>query len=62
MNKTFVILLFSVFFSFGQEHLKGILMSNFLRGNIYKHTHDVGHLITGHPDGFMLSYNWKTFW
>ena len=31
------------------------------RGNIYKHTNDIGHLITGHPDGFLLSYNWKTF-
>uniref|UniRef100_UPI004048EFC0 acyloxyacyl hydrolase n=1 Tax=Flavobacterium sp. TaxID=239 RepID=UPI004048EFC0 len=32
----------------------------FFRGNVYKHTDDIGHLITGHPDGFMLSYNWKT--
>lgn len=31
------------------------------RGNVIKHTNDVGHLITGHPDGFLLSYNWKTF-
>ena len=36
-------------------------MFNFFRGNIIKHTDDIGHLITGHPDGFMLSYNWKTF-
>jgi hypothetical protein len=33
----------------------------FFRGNVYKHTNDIGHLITGHPDGFMLSYNWKTY-
>ncbi len=31
------------------------------RGNVYKHTNDISHLISGHPDGFMLSYNWKTF-
>ena len=61
MNKTFVILLFSVFFSFGQEASKGYFDVQLFRGNIYKHTNDVGHLITGHPDGFMLSYNWKTF-
>ena len=34
--------------------------AQFFRGNVYKHTNDIGHLITGHPDGFMLSYNWKT--
>lgn len=31
------------------------------RGNVYKHTNDISHLISGHPEGFMLSYNWKTF-
>lgn len=30
------------------------------RGNVYKHTNDISHLISGHPEGFMLSYNWKT--
>lgn len=30
------------------------------RGNIYKHTPDVAHLTTGHPDGFLLSFNRKT--
>jgi hypothetical protein len=61
MNKTLVILLFSVFLSFGQGSSKGYFDAQLFRGNIYKHTNDVGHLITGHPDGFMLSYNWKTF-
>lgn len=30
------------------------------RGNIYEHTNDVGHLITGHPDGLLFSINKKT--
>jgi hypothetical protein len=30
------------------------------RGNIYKHTDDVSHLITGHPEGVLISLNRKT--
>ncbi|WP_228852466.1 acyloxyacyl hydrolase [Aegicerativicinus sediminis] len=30
-------------------------------GSILEHDSDVGHLITGHPTGFSLSYNKKTF-
>jgi hypothetical protein len=33
----------------------------YFTGNIYKHSNDIGHLITGHPNGFMASYNWKTY-
>lgn len=61
MKKALLFLLFSVLFSFGQESSKGYFDAQLFRGNIYKHTNDVGHLITGHPDGFMMSYNWKTF-
>jgi len=32
----------------------------FFRGNVYKHTPDVAHLTTGHPDGFLLTFNKKT--
>lgn len=31
------------------------------RGNIYRHTDDIDHLITGHPDGILLSFNHQTF-
>lgn len=32
----------------------------YFRGNVYKHTPDVAHLITGHPDGLLVSFNKKT--
>jgi hypothetical protein len=34
--------------------------TNFLRGNILAHTDKLGHLITGHPEGIMLSFSKKT--
>lgn len=46
---------------FSQEKSNTYVDLQLFRGTIYKHTNDVGHLITGHPDGFLLSYNWKTF-
>ncbi len=61
MKKTFFLLFFSFFISFSQEKSSGYFDAQFFRGNIIKHSEDVGHLISGHPDGFMLSYNWKTF-
>lgn len=33
---------------------------NFLRGNVYAHTPEIYHLITGHPEGFILSFSKKT--
>jgi hypothetical protein len=55
-------LLLLTLFSFAQENNKkaAYLDAQIFRGNIIKHADYVGHLITGHPDGFMLSYNWKT--
>jgi hypothetical protein len=34
---------------------------DFFRGNIYRHTDDIDHLITGHPDGLLVSFNRHTF-
>jgi|GEM_PF-61421 len=34
---------------------------SFFRGNIYKHTDDITHLITGHPEGIVVSVNRRTF-
>lgn len=45
---------------FSQEKPSTYFDAQLFRGNVYKHTNDIGHLITGHPDGFLLSYNWKT--
>lgn len=61
MKKSLFLICFSVFLSFGQETSKGYFDAQLFRGNVYKHTNDIGHLITGHPDGFLMSYNWKTF-
>lgn len=47
---------------FSQEKEKNAtyIDAHFFHGNIIKHADYVGHLITGHPDGVLLSYNWKT--
>lgn len=34
---------------------------NYFRGNIALHNDDILHLIKGHPEGFILSYNTKTY-
>ncbi|RZJ66468.1 MAG: acyloxyacyl hydrolase [Flavobacterium sp.] len=34
---------------------------SYFRGNIYKHTDDITHLITGHPEGVLISFNRQTF-
>lgn len=44
---------------FGQEK-EHYFTTQLFRGNIYKHADYVGHLITNHPSGFLLSYNIKT--
>ena len=62
--KQVVIFFFGTFFflGFSQEDPKRSYIDvNFFRGNIAKHNPDISHLITGHPDGFVLSYNRKTF-
>jgi len=37
------------------------LDANYFYGSILEHNPDIGHLITDHPSGFILSYNRKTF-
>ena len=37
------------------------LEASVFQGNIFKHTNDVSHLITGHPQGVLLSLNQKTY-
>jgi hypothetical protein len=63
MKKHYSIICFLFFISvFSQEKASTTYFdAQFFRGNVYKHTNDIAHLITGHPEGFMLSYNWKTF-
>lgn len=56
------IVLLSFSFSFSQEDVKNpfYLDVQVFRGNVLKHADYVGHLVTGHPDGFLLGVNWKT--
>ncbi|HEX8563560.1 MAG TPA: acyloxyacyl hydrolase [Flavobacterium sp.] len=56
-----LILLFSAAL-FAQEKRETMSVeADFFRGNIYKHSKYIGHLITGHPDGFLLSFNRQTY-
>ncbi len=48
--------------SFAQEDPKLFsLDANFYYGTILEHNPDISHLITGHPNGVILSYSRKTF-
>ena len=45
-----------------EEELKPIsLEADFFYGSILEHNPDIEHLITGHPTGFILSFNRKTY-
>ena len=64
MRKGLVFMTFFIFYltySQVKEKNSSYIDAQVFRGNIYKHTNDINHLITGHPQGFMVSYNWKTF-
>lgn len=54
-------ILFFCGFCFSQNSSSISVDAQFFRGNIIKHTNDVSHLITGHPDGFLVSVNKKTW-
>jgi hypothetical protein len=58
-----IVCLFYFITSLSQEKEKqsSYLDIQIFRGNIYKHASYISHLISGHPDGFLLSLNWKTF-
>ncbi len=49
-------------FSFSQEKQNtSYLDINYFKGNIALHNNDILHLINGHPEGFILSWNKKTY-
>lgn len=50
-------------FSIGQnDGLKPVTVDvNYFKGNIALHNNDILHLITGHPEGVIISWNKKTF-
>ena len=46
----------------GQDSIRtGSFEATFFKGIILSHAEDINHLITGHPNGLILSYNFKTF-
>ena len=56
------LVLFMGFVSFSQEKQHDSYFDvNYIYGNIALHNNDILHLITGHPEGLILSWNKKTF-
>nr|WP_236778474.1 acyloxyacyl hydrolase [Pseudalgibacter alginicilyticus] len=47
-------------FSQEKEHTS-YLDLNYFRGNIALHNNDIAHIIKGHPEGYILSWNKKTY-
>lgn len=62
MKKLIPFLFFHFSFLFSQENNNNevYIDAQIFRGNVIKHADYVGHLVSGHPDGFLLSFNWKT--
>lgn len=50
-------------FCFSQEKTSSVsnIDINYFRGNIALHNDDILHLINGHPEGAIISWNKKTF-
>ena len=63
MQKQFLFyFLFSIAFGFSQEQKSlSSIDVNYFSGNIALHNDDILHLITGHPEGVIVSWNKKTF-
>jgi len=63
MKKQYLVLLLFYFGCvFGQNNPNSFAFdANYFTGNILKHAPDLGPLITGHPEGFLVSFSKKTF-
>jgi hypothetical protein len=59
MKHFLFLFIFGTSFSQNQSDAYFIDVQGF-RGNNFKHTQEVSHLTTGHPDGFMVSINKKS--
>lgn len=58
----FTVLLISLPFFSQEKELKPVsLEADFFYGTILEHNSDIQHVITGHPTGFILSFNRKTY-
>ncbi|WP_298237439.1 acyloxyacyl hydrolase [uncultured Algibacter sp.] len=56
----FLCICFGISFSQEKEHTSYFDL-NYFKGNIALHNNDILHLIKGHPEGFILSWNKKTY-
>ena len=58
-----LLFLFSIIYSVsGQQPTEtGNIEVSVFRGNIYRHARYINHLITGHPNGILISYNRQTY-
>lgn len=62
MKNSWLILLLVSTISFAQKNKETIAVEiNGLAGNVLQHAPDLGHLVTGHPEGVMISFSKKTF-
>ncbi|MBF6608942.1 MAG: acyloxyacyl hydrolase [Flavobacterium sp.] len=62
MSKFSLLILLMTLSAFAQEKRETFSVdADYFRGNIYKHTEYISHLITGHPDGVLLSFNKQTY-
>jgi hypothetical protein len=52
--------IYAISFSQQKEYTSYIDV-NYFRGNIALHNNDIAHLIKGHPEGYILSWNKKTY-
>ena len=65
MQKTILLILTvfisTVLYSQSEENEDFTIDANYFYGSILRHNKDISHLITEHPQGFIFSYNNKSF-
>ena len=59
---SFAIILLTINSLYSQEDKKHTsLTTDYYYGTVLEHSTKIGHLITGHPEGFLLQYNYHSF-
>jgi len=58
---TYIFCLFCLFSLAQEKEHTSYIDVNYFKGNIALHNNDILHLIKGHPEGFILSWNKKTY-
>ncbi|HEX9601979.1 MAG TPA: acyloxyacyl hydrolase [Mariniflexile sp.] len=58
---TYTFLIVTLFVFSQEKQHTSYLDVNYFRGNIALHNNDILHLINGHPEGYILSWNKKTY-